>query len=376
MNNNTIKIFLSGSVKKGRLDTRDELNFWSNDDIKFLSDNLKFNVSIHNPNELEIDLTDSRARFITDFKELLSSDLVLVNAVTKKGIGVGAEMFFARYSKIPVYTISPLESYYHKMKSFGKEWIHPFIYELSNCIFYSISECVDYLNKMWDRGKILENKLTEYQIQDIVDNLLAFDAGYDDGYRFTKNFWGENPAQYVKKAVELITKKSSVDLKCIDLGCGHGKNAMFVQMHGFDVTAVDCSYYSIEQARNISSDVKWEVEDIRKLKLLYDNYDLVILTGSLHCLDNKEQIVGVIREAQKSTKMGGYNVLSAFNNRKQNLSGHSESFVPCLLNHQEYIDLYSGWELIESTDNDLDDIHPNTNINHVHSITRLLAKKI
>lgn len=75
MNNNTIKIFLSGSVKKGKYDTRDELNFWSNDDIKFLSDNLKFNVSIHNPNELKIDLTDSRARFITDFKELLSSDL-------------------------------------------------------------------------------------------------------------------------------------------------------------------------------------------------------------------------------------------------------------------------------------------------------------
>lgn len=376
MLNRQVNIFLSGSVKKGVSDARSIDHFWKNEDVEYLLNNLKFGVSIHNPNDLEISLTDAEARFITDFKELLTSDLMIVNAITKKGIGVGAEMFFARYNKIPVYTISPLGSYYHKNDGFEAEWTHPFIYELSNCIFESVAELVNYLNEMWEKGKIQKNILSINEIQDTIDKLLAFDAGYDEGYKFGSNFWGQTPAQFVQQAVALINQQGNLSRHCLDLGCGHGKNAVFAHISGLKVTAIDCSYFSILQARNISSDILWKVEDIRKLRLERNFYSLVIMTGSLHCLDNREQIASVINEAQEATIIGGYNVISAFNDRYQDLSGHPDTFVPCLLKHNDYLMLYIGWEIINATDTDLLDIHPNNNIPHCHSITRLLVRKL
>lgn len=375
MSSDIFKIFLSGSVKKGQLNKKDDTYFWSQQDITTLKKGLNFDVVIHNPNELEIDLTDSRNRFLTDLVELLSSDFVVVNANTKKGIGVGAEMYIARAYKIPVYTIAPIGSYYHRYNEFNQEWIHPFVHELSNIIFDSVDDLVEYLNDMWKKEKLSKNILTRIQIQKIIEELFSFDAGYDEGYKYTKNFWGDKPAEFVRQAVQLIRETSITNLKSIDLGCGHGKNSLYMQRNGFDVTAIDCSSISIEQARSESGLIRWQVDDIRKISLSANYYDLVVMTGSLHCLDNKDQIIRVVREAQKSTKHGGYNVISSFNDRKQLILGHSYNFVPCLLSHEEYIDLYDGWTIVQATDTDLNDIHPNTNIQHLHSITRILAKK-
>lgn len=58
---------------------------------------------------------DCNKRFATDITALLESDIVILDATTKCGIGVGAELILAKQYKIPVFTISPLNTHYHKL---------------------------------------------------------------------------------------------------------------------------------------------------------------------------------------------------------------------------------------------------------------------
>ena len=77
---------------------------------------------------------------------------------------------------------------------------------------------------------------------------------------------------------------------------------------------------------------------------------------------------------QAATAPGGYNVVCVFNDRQQDLTAHP-GFTPTLLRHTDYLGLYSSWELVYASDEDLHEIHPHNGVPHMHSLTRLIARK-
>ena len=368
------KIFLSGSVQKQFKELNTGKTYWEAEDEEYLRNSLDFPVELLNPNTITIDKNDAEGRFKEDLKMVLESDLIMVDAKDKKGIGIGSEMIFAKMYKIPVYAICPSNSHYRKNISDNQEWIHPFFYELSDKIFESKEEMVLYLNKLYKMGRI-QNR-TEIDIVDAMDRLNAYDGGYDEGYTATENFWGNKPAKFVQEATDMLKQQNINNAVCLDLGCGHGKNSIYLAEKGFKVTAIDVSYYSIKEARKLSNLVEWKVRDMKKIKCDKDKYDLVILTGSLHCLSTIDEIRSVMDNVKSSTKIGGYNVISVFNNGVQDLSGHSLKFKPLLLGHDEYVDLYKDWKIIENSNTVLEDEHPHNKIKHKHSITRLLVQRM
>lgn len=371
---NEFKIFLSGSIQKQFKELNTGKSYWEADDEDYLKNNLIFPIKILNPNTISIDKNNAEGRFNEDLIMLLESDLVITDVKDKKGIGIGSEMILAKIYKIPVYSICPPNSHYRKKISDNQEWIHPFIYELSDKIFDSKNALVFYLNELFKIGKI-QNK-PQIDILDAIDRLNGFDAGYDEGYMAVKNFWGDKPASFVQLATKLIKKQNIDNVLCLDLGCGNGKNSIYLAENGFNVTALDASYYCISEAKKVNKDVKWKVRDMRKLKCENNKYDLIVLTGSLHCLSTLSEVLDVVETAKLSTKVGGYNVISVFNNDFQDLSGHSVGFHPILLSHDEYMNMYSDWEVIESCNTILEDKHPHNNINHKHSITRMLVQRM
>ena len=112
-----IKIYLSGSIKKGNNDMNKK-SYWSDKDIDILKKNLssKYNVIILNPAEREDDLSDFESVMGRDYFQVYISDIVLVDARDKKGIGVGSEMTFAKENSIPVISIAPINSQYNPIK--------------------------------------------------------------------------------------------------------------------------------------------------------------------------------------------------------------------------------------------------------------------
>lgn len=71
---------------------------------------------------------------------------------------------------------------------------------------------------------------------------------------------------------------------------------------------------------------------------------------------------------------GAYNVICAFNVRRQELDAHP-GFSPTLLSHEDYLAAYASWDLVKESDSDLTETHPHNNLEHTHSMTRILARK-
>lgn len=145
-----LKIFLSGSVKKGEKDQRSEEFFWSEEEEKMFKQHLGENIEILNPNLMEIPKYRYRERFAKDIEMLSQSDVVVVDARTKKGIGIGAEMVIAKQKGIPVFTLCPLGSQYHGKEEKGEEvieWFHPFIAEFSDKIFETLDDLISEVKK-------------------------------------------------------------------------------------------------------------------------------------------------------------------------------------------------------------------------------------
>ncbi len=200
-------------------------------------------------------------------------------------------------------------------------------------------------------------------------------GGYDEGYRRCGCFWGTTPGSYLNALVRDLG--SFRGLRILDAGCGEGKNAVFLARRGAIVDAVDVSTIAIENGMRTwgrQGNVRWMVADVRDMALECD-YDVVVAYGLLHCLADSSEVATVVSRLQEATAVGGFNVLCAFNDRRQELAEAHPGFVPCLLRHPDYVEFYASWKVLAASDEDLTEEHPHNNIEHTHSMTRLLARK-
>ncbi len=200
-------------------------------------------------------------------------------------------------------------------------------------------------------------------------------GGYDDGYRACPCFWGTEPGSLVKWLASVC--HSFEGFRILDAGCGEGKNSAYFANASAHVRAIDISEAAIANARQAWPElhnVSWEVADITTVELADNWYDIVVAYGLLHCLPDRESIKTVVRRFQGATRVGGYNIVCAFNSRFQDLSAHP-GFRPCLANHGFYTDLYSHWQILTCSDSDLVESHPHNELIHTHSLTRLVARR-
>jgi hypothetical protein len=139
-----LALYLAGSIKKGH-EKADEL-FWTAEDMNFLKNHLpEFEVSYLNPAFRSDDLSDQLSVFGRDMLQVFCSDFVFVDARDRRGLGVGAEMMWAKLNKIPVVVWAPKNSHYHKDHAtiLGvpvTNFIHPFVESLSDKIVENLEE--------------------------------------------------------------------------------------------------------------------------------------------------------------------------------------------------------------------------------------------
>ena len=141
---NKIAIYLAGSIKKEHEKSDD--SYWSESDMLFLKTSLsRYEVSFLNPAFRSDDLSDQRAVFGRDMLQVFCSHVVFVDARERRGLGVGAEMMWAKLHKLPIITLAPKNSHYHKSDTtlLGvpvKDWIHPFVESLTDVIVENLQE--------------------------------------------------------------------------------------------------------------------------------------------------------------------------------------------------------------------------------------------
>jgi tellurite methyltransferase len=118
------------------------------------------------------------------------------------------------------------------------------------------------------------------------------------------------PSDEIVELQPSLPKHASV----LDLGCGDGRNALFLARHGCRVHAVDISPAAIAKLAALADredlQIVARVADLREYRF-EDRYDLVIAHGCLHLLERMHW-TRLLAQSKEHTRPGGYNVMVVF----------------------------------------------------------------
>jgi len=102
-------------------------------------------------------------------------------------------------------------------------------------------------------------------------------GAWNQRYRDHGALYGVEPNQFVRSELTGLSPR-----RVLDLGCGQGRNAVWLALQGHTVTGLDLSDVAIEQAEMLASQagvtVDFRAIDIARTWLPTDRYDLVLLS--------------------------------------------------------------------------------------------------
>jgi len=144
----------------------------------------------------------------------------------------------------------------------------------------------------------------------VQSSMNSFDLVYS---KDPSKLYYPNPSPPLRWLVESGAVKSGFAL---DLGCGEGRNALFLAKQGFQVVAVDISIEGAFKLHLIAEQLGLEnirclCEDIRHFEIEPQKYDLIVAST---VLDHLERAEGekAIEKLKRGLKSGGYAYVSAF----------------------------------------------------------------
>lgn len=148
----SVKIYLCGSIKKGSGDIA-QRNYWGNEEEQAIltAFGSEYEITLLNPATAGLKRTDSFSNFGGDMFLVKTSNFIFVDARDRRGIGIGGEMFAAKYFGLPVVSLCPVGSHYRKefVKDLCGEdvsnWVHPFITGLSDFLADTIEDAVEWM---------------------------------------------------------------------------------------------------------------------------------------------------------------------------------------------------------------------------------------
>lgn len=149
-----MKIYLIGSVPKGDKEEAEFYN-WRADYEKILN-KLFTDAEYVDPYKRDLDENDFFLIFGFDCKHIIESNLLILNAETRVGVGSAQEMIIAKYFKIPVVTVLPKDTHHRRSNVMFrghniKDWIHPFIFSFSDFIIEDIRDFEKIKDKVFSK---------------------------------------------------------------------------------------------------------------------------------------------------------------------------------------------------------------------------------
>lgn len=178
------------------------------------------------------------------------------------------------------------------------------------------------------------------------------------------------------RAVEAMWDKFEKHWSIIDVGCGEGKNPIFLAEKGFqNVEAFDLSSAGIEKLLKIAAlkkvNVKAWVQDLTEFKF-EKHYDVIISYGTLHFVE-KDRWKKFINDAKRNTNVGGINIFQIFTNNVP-ASYDIAPFIKGLADEGEIKSMYQDWEIISFDSHVLEDQHPGVE-KHLHASNTIITRK-
>ena len=161
----------------------------------------------------------------------------------------------------------------------------------------------------------------------------------------------------------------------LDVGCGEGRNSVFLAEKGFVVDAFDISESGIEKAERIASiqsvDVNFMCRNLTDYQF-EKNYEIILSHGVLHLCEKIDRDF-FIEQVKRNTAQGGYNAIGVFTNRLP-ATPDNAPFTKSLFDVGELPSRYGDWEIVHHTEGVFEDTHPG-GIHHRHAYERVIARR-
>ena len=134
---------------------------------------------------------------------------------------------------------------------------------------------------------------------------------FDAAYRSTPDYFGAEPEASLVRFADLLDLSQPV----LDVGCGQGRNTVFLARRGFSVDALDPSPVAVEQVGSLAEEKGLSVRTIRgtfkDLKNDDRRYGGILLFGLIPLLSRSE-IAELVPFVMSRLGSGGFLFVTAF----------------------------------------------------------------
>ena len=141
---------------------------------------------------------------------------------------------------------------------------------------------------------------------------MSIRTNYEKWYEGDEYYWGLEPGDFLFELINLCPPTENT--KVLDIGCGEGKDAVFMAEKGYDVTAFDLTENGIRKtialAHKRGVKVNAYVDDINTFET-DEQYDIIFSTGTVQYIfdENKETF---FKKLEKITKPNGIVFINVF----------------------------------------------------------------
>jgi tellurite methyltransferase len=186
-------------------------------------------------------------------------------------------------------------------------------------------------------------------------------------------FGGGKPSKSVVEAASLVSNRLGVGASALDLGCGEGRNSIYLASLGFNTYATDISDAGINKLTFVAQErnliINASVCDMREYGFP-QQFDLIVCQGCLHLIERDEWRL-VLKRIQDCTISGGLNVVAVFADTVPEPEDQKGLMVG-LFKEGELFEHYRDWNIIESDSFQFADEHPGElDINMLQTGSRL-----
>lgn len=195
---------------------------------------------------------------------------------------------------------------------------------------------------------------------------------YQEWYKAPEYYWGTQPSSLCLRVIDLLPPERPYRL--LDVGCGEGKDAVFMARCGYDVTAFDVAQAGVEKARRLADRagvfINAFVADVNDFRP-DGEYDAVFSSGVLHYI-RPELRAEIFSSYKAHTAPGGVHAMNVFVH-KPFLAPPPEKEDSYDWKSGELFALYHDWELRHVEEKIFD--CNSSGVPHKHAMDVMMAKK-
>ncbi len=213
-----------------------------------------------------------------------------------------------------------------------------------------------------------------------IDTLLGYmpqdtaATQYKTFYAGSDYYWGLEPSPLCYEILRLKPPVRSWSV--LDIGCGEGKDAVFLARNGYTVTAFDIAQTGLDKGRKLAQrhqvSCRFLQADINTFQP-DEHYDIIFSSGVLQYLA-LELRRSCLHDYKTHTKPHGIHVLNVFVQKPFIPAAPDEETPRTLWHSGELAYLYHDWRFHQMTEDIFD--CTSGHIPHQHCMDTIIAEKI